>query len=300
MKRSLAILALLAGAPAAAEITIPKAVISDPVPDKANPAATLGFGIPSGGVEINAVIYKAAGAGAHPTVIVLHGWPGNEKNLDIARSAQRAGWNAVTFSFRGAWGSPGDWSFAHTAEDTEAALAYLRRPEVAQRFAIDPEMIAVVGHSLGGWLAVRLASVDRNLLGAAAISAPDMGVFGIGAAKDRNFALRVAEGNNRALAGSTPERAIDELVANGPKLTFAQMLPALKGQRLLVLSSDDNWRDDAKALAEGAAAAGAIVERHHAETDHSWSDKRILLQAHVINWLESLLVPPAQTAGAQG
>lgn len=87
MKQSLAILALLAGAPAAADITIPPAVISDPVPDKANPAATTGFGIPTGGVEINAVLYMAAGAGAHPTVIVLHGWPGNEKNLDIARSA---------------------------------------------------------------------------------------------------------------------------------------------------------------------------------------------------------------------
>lgn len=120
-----------------------------------------------------------------------------------------------------------------------------------------------------------------------------MGVFGIGAASDRTLALRVAEGNNRALAGSTPERAIEELVANGPQWTFARMLPALRGQRLLVLSSDDNWRENAKALAEGGDAAGALVERHHAATDHSWSDKRILLQAHVINWLDSLLASPA-------
>lgn len=296
MRWILALLALLAGTPATADVTIPAAVISDPEPDKLNPASTTAFGIPTGGVEINAVIFRAAGAGAHPTVIVLHGWPGNERNLDISRSAQRAGWNAVTFSYRGSWGSPGEWTFAHCAEDTEAALAYLRRPEVAQRFGIDPERIAVVGHSLGGWLAVRLASVDRNLLGAAAISAPDMGVFGMGAAKDSAFALRVAEGNNRALAGSTPKRAIAELVANGPQWTFAKMLPGLKGQQLLVLSSDDNWKPDAAALTACAKEAGALVESHHAATDHAWSDQRILLQAHVINWLENLLAQPAETS----
>ncbi len=299
MRWMFALLALMSGTPAVADVTIPAAVISDPVPDRLNPAATIPFGIPTGGVEVNAVLFRAAGAGAHPTVIVLHGWPGNERNLDIARSAQRAGWNAVTFSYRGAWGSPGEWTFAHTVEDTEAALAYLRRPEVAERLGVDPEKIAVVGHSLGGWLAIRLASVDRKLLGAAAISAPDMGVFGMGAAKDRAFALRVAQGNSRGLASSTPERAIDELVANGPQWTFARMLPGLEGQRLLVLSSDDNWVKDALALAEGAREAGAVVESHHAATDHAWSDKRILLQAHVINWLEKLVAPRARTSGAQ-
>lgn len=289
MRLLIALLAAMAGVPAAAQIAVPPAVVADPVPDPAHPAATIAFGIPTGGVEVNAVILKAAGAGAHPTVIVLHGWPGNEKNHDIARSAQRAGWNAVTFNYRGSWGSPGEWTFVHTAEDTEAALAYLRRPDVAQRFGIDPERIAVVGHSLGGWLSVRLAAVDRRLLGAATISAPDMGVFGMGAAKDRAFALRVAEGNSRGLSGSTPERAVDELVANGPHWTFARMLPGLRGQRLLVLSSDDNWRQDAEALAAGARQAGALVESHHAATDHSWSDQRILLQAHVVNWLETLV-----------
>ncbi|MDO8912512.1 MAG: hypothetical protein Q8N10_08825 [Phenylobacterium sp.] len=32
---------------------------------------------------------------------------GNEKNLDLAQAVRRAGWNAVTFNYRGSWGSPG-------------------------------------------------------------------------------------------------------------------------------------------------------------------------------------------------
>jgi dienelactone hydrolase len=288
MRVILAVLALLAGVPAAAQVAIPPAVIADPPPDKAHPAATIAFSLPTGGAEVNAVMMTAAGAGPHPTVIVLHGWPGNEKNLDIARSAQRAGWNALTFNYRGAWGSPGTWSFAHCAEDTEAALAYLRRPEVAQRFGIDPKRIAVVGHSLGGWLAVRLAATDGGLIGAASISAPDMGAFGIAAAKDRAAALPIAAGNTRALNGSTPDLAIDELVARGPEWTFATMLPGLEGRRLMVLGSDDPWRDVAAQLAKDAAAAGAVVDYTHVDTDHAWSDRRILLQALVINWLDSL------------
>lgn len=273
----------------AAEVAIPEAVTNDPIPDKANPAATIAFSIPTGGVEVNAVLFRAAGVGPHPTVLVLHGWPGNERNLDIARSAQRAGWNAITFNYRGAWGSPGLWTFAHTIEDTEAALAHLRRPEISQGFRINPEQIAVVGHSLGGWLAVRLASVDCQLLGAAAISAPDMGVTGIAAAKDRNAALRFAIPNTRALAGSTPDLATDELIARGPEWTFSRMLPGLRGQRLLVLSSDDGFKSYADELVSSATIAGATVESHHAETDHSWSDRRILLQAYVINWLGGLI-----------
>ncbi len=274
----------------AAEVAIPEAVTRDPVPDKTNPAATIAFSIPTGGVEVNAVLFRAAGAGPHPTVLVLHGWPGNERNLDIARSAQRAGWNAITFNYRGAWGSPGLWTFAHTIEDTEAALAYLRRPDIAGRLRVDPEQIAVVGHSLGGWLAVRLASVDGRLLGAAAISAPDMGATGIAAAKDRSAALRFAVPNTRALAGSTPDLATDELIARGPEWTFSRMLPGLRGQRLMVLSSDDGFKAYSDELVSGAAAAGATVEAHHVQTDHSWSDRRILLQAYVINWLQGLVL----------
>ena len=288
MKLWIIMLIVLTGFPATAQVQIPTAVNSDPEPDKANPAATIAFSIPTGGVEVNALLYRAAGAGPHPTVFVLHGWPGNEKNFDIARSAQRAGWNAITFNYRGSWGSPGNWTFAHTTEDTEAALVYVRRKEVAERFGIDPKKIAVVGHSLGGWLSIRLAAVDGGLLGAAAISAPDMGGQGIAAAKDRNAAMPIAIANTRALAGSTPDRATDELIARGPEWTYEKMLPGLKGQRLLVLSSDDGFGHYSDALSTGATAAGAQVERHHAQTDHAWSDRRILLQAYVINWLETL------------
>jgi pimeloyl-ACP methyl ester carboxylesterase len=56
---------------------------------------------------MNALFYLAGGPGPHPTIVLLHGFPGNEQNLDLAQSIRRAGWNVLTLHYRGAWGSPG-------------------------------------------------------------------------------------------------------------------------------------------------------------------------------------------------
>ena len=103
---------------------------------------------------MNAILYEAAGAGPHPTAILLHGFPGNERNLDLAQSLRRAGWNAVFFHYRGTWGSRGDFSFANVLEDAAAVLAQVREPAFARAHRIDPDRIALIGHSMGGFAAL--------------------------------------------------------------------------------------------------------------------------------------------------
>src|SRR4051812_45063848 len=72
--------------------------------------------IPSHGSPMNGLVYVAAGAGPHPVVILLHGFPGNERNLDLAQDMRRAGWDVLFFNYRGSWGTPGDFSFSHSME----------------------------------------------------------------------------------------------------------------------------------------------------------------------------------------
>lgn len=78
--------------------------------------------IPSGGFEINCVAYLASGVDTHPTPVICNGWLGNEKNLDLARAVQRAGWNAVTINYSGSWGSPGEFDFVQAPEDAAACV----------------------------------------------------------------------------------------------------------------------------------------------------------------------------------
>jgi hypothetical protein len=95
--------------------------------------------IPTHGLPINGVVYRASGAGLHATIVICHGLPGNEKNLDLAQAARRASWNAVTFNYRGSWGSPGNFRFAQNPEDAAAVLEYLRTPSNAAALGIDSD-----------------------------------------------------------------------------------------------------------------------------------------------------------------
>src|SRR5271167_766046 len=106
------LVALLAVSTRVSAQAVAAAIFTDPPADKAHPAAMTVLHIPSHGVLINGLVYSPAGAGPHPTLVICHGLPGNEKNLDLAQAVRRAGWNAVTFNYRGSWGSPGPFRFA--------------------------------------------------------------------------------------------------------------------------------------------------------------------------------------------
>src|SRR4051812_17344764 len=66
--------------------------------DKASPAGMSELFIPSGGSQLQGFIYKANGSGKHPTLLLLHGYPGNERNLDLAQVVRAHGWNVVYFN----------------------------------------------------------------------------------------------------------------------------------------------------------------------------------------------------------
>src|SRR3954463_954989 len=141
MKHKIAILALsalLTAPPAASAAPDPgRAAIVDPPRDARHPARNQQLLIDSHGSKINALFFLAAGAGPHPTMLLLHGLPGNERNLDLAQAVRRAGWNVLTFTYRGAWGSEGDFSISNALQDTRAAMAFLRSDEAISTYGID-------------------------------------------------------------------------------------------------------------------------------------------------------------------
>lgn len=273
--------------PANAAAGLPSAIYTDPVRDAAHPARMEVLHIPSGGVEINGVAYLAAGAGVHPTVVICHGLPGNEKNMDLAQAVRRAGWNAITFNYRGSWGSPGRYRFAQNPEDAKAVLAFLRDPKTAAKFGIDPARLVIVGHSMGGWVAATVGGEDRNLLGVGLISAANLGREGM---ENRSAAIALMAGNMESLAGVTPESMADEALANQANFDFLRQAKPLGMKPVLILSSDDGLAPQTDALASAIRANGGTqLQTQHVATDHSWSDRRIALQALVIDWLQSLL-----------
>ena len=265
---------------------VPSAIYTDPPVDAKHPAAMTVLHIPSHGALINGVVYSPAGAGLHPTIVICHGLPGNEKNLDLAQAVRRAGWNAVTFNYRGSWGSPGSYRFAQNLEDADAVLAYLREPSNAGKLEIDTKRIVLAGHSMGGWVTVMTAGHDHDLAGVILISAADMGQ--LGAIEHEKLVAEMAD-NMEALAGVTAESMANEDAQNAKAFGFANAVPGLKDVPMLVLSADDGLAPQTDALVKAMQAEGNhSVKAVHAATDHGWSDHRIFLESTIIEWLSTL------------
>jgi pimeloyl-ACP methyl ester carboxylesterase len=254
--------------------------------DAKHPAAMTVLHIPSHRLLINGVVNSPAGAGLHPTIVICHGLPGNEKNLDLAQAVRRAGWNAVTFNYRGSWGSPGSYKFAQNLEDADAVLAYLREPSNAARLGIDTKHIVLAGHSMGGWVTAMTAGHDRGLAGVILISAADMGQ--LGKMQHEKLVAEMAD-NMEGLSGVTAESMANEDAQDAKAFEFSNAIPGLASVPMLVLTANDGLAPQADALVRAVQAEGNHnVKAIHAATDHSWSDHRIFLESTIIEWLSTL------------
>jgi uncharacterized protein len=266
--------------------SVPPAIFTDPPADRAHPAAMTVLHIPSHGLLINGLLYSPAGGGPHPTLVICHGLPGNEKNLDLAQAVRRAGWNAVTFNYRGSWGSPGSFRFAQNPQDADAVLAYLRDPSNAAKLGIDPRRIVIAGHSMGGWVVALTAAHDHALSGAILISMADMGLTG---ARPRAQAVAAMADDMETLADVSAESMVDELTAHAKEFVVTGTATGLAQIPVLAITSNDHLAAQTDALVAAIKAKGGTrVAAAHLDTDHSYSDRRIALESLVITWLSGL------------
>jgi dipeptidyl aminopeptidase/acylaminoacyl peptidase len=210
--------------------------------DSAFPPTMGELSFESGGSKLNGLTYVANGPGPHPTVIILHGYPGNERNLDLAQAIRRAGMNVLYFDYRGTWGSGGEFSIAHALEDVANAVERARSEEWAAAYRADSSRVALVGHSLGGFLAAMATAEDDCIACFAFLAGADLGWMGLQARKDAStlagwesfFGQQMdASGGpihgdaqcvaselvNRAEEWSVPSRAVD--LADRPLLLIA-------------------------------------------------------------------------------
>jgi len=283
-------LALALAAPLSAQVYAP-AVVADPPVDAQVPAEMAAFQLPSHGAMLNAVFYLAAGKGPHPTMLLLHGFPGNEQNLDLAQAARRAGWNVLTLHYRGSWGSGGAFTFAHCAEDADAAVAFLRSPEAVAKYRIDPNRIVVGGHSMGGMMAARATADDKQVAGLILIDAWDIAADGRklkGAPPAAVAALKTQDLANDLppLSGTSLDQMVAELAEASPSLDLALTTKAALPRPILILGAERangaGMRDLASATQK---AGGKDVSLIVMPTDHSFSDHRLALEDAVVRWL---------------
>jgi pimeloyl-ACP methyl ester carboxylesterase len=281
------------GMAGADEHAIPSAVITDPVPDPINPPHSAQVLIPSHGMGMNGLFYLAGGLGPHPTIVLLHGFPGNEQNLDLAQAIRRAGWNVLTMHYRGSWGSPGIFSIAHVLEDVDAAVAFVRQPVIAAKYGIDTHRIVLGGHSMGGLATAAHARADNHLLGAILLDAWNAGETGDELSKQSPAELEKTaperfDDLGNSLQGATPLSSAKEVVAHRVDWNYLSWARSLTHCPMLIVGASKAGGEQNRKLAEAVTAAGGKVTALTLQSDHSFQDHRIALAGIVVDWLDQL------------
>jgi pimeloyl-ACP methyl ester carboxylesterase len=289
---SAALFALLAVTGAYAQTSV---IAADPPADKSAPASMVQLSVPSHGENLLGVFYLAEGSGPHPTAIVMHGFPGYEQNLDIAQALRRAGWNVMAVHYRGSWGVKGTFSFAHVTEDADAEVAFLLDPAIQAKYRIDPNRIALVGHSMGGFAVASATAHNPHVAGVVMISAWNIaGPFATlpATAEDAavaKFVQAQTKNDLAPLAGCTAETLGHEVFQNRTTLNFLSLASALASRPVTIITSDDGLAPDNDKLLSALEKAG---DKHakglHIATDHSYSDHRIALQQAILGALEPI------------
>jgi pimeloyl-ACP methyl ester carboxylesterase len=281
--------AVLAAAPVAQPV--PAAVTADAPADDAHPAAMEAFVLQSHGSGMNAVIYLASGAGPHPTLLLLHGFPGNEQNLDLAQAVRRAGWNVLTFHYGGSWGSHGAFSFLGAAEDTHAALAFLEDPATDARYHIDPTHIAVAGHSMGGYMAADAAADDPRVVGLFLIDPWNIGADArmLGTAQGQRAWHEEAAGDLPPLSGTSEAKLAAEMQANADRFDLTRRTIAFGRRPVDIIGAERGGGSAQTLLLNAVRAAGNDKATGSVwPTYHPFSDMRIALSAELVRWLGQL------------
>ena len=118
--------------------------------------------------------HPSAAATARRGLVLCHGFPADppgQRNAPSSyseladRLAAEAGWVVLSFDFRGAGSSEGQFSLAAWLADIAAAVAYLRD-------ASGVDGVWLAGFSTGGALALCAAGEDEAINGVAAFAAP--------------------------------------------------------------------------------------------------------------------------------
>ena len=229
----------------------------------------------SDGHRLLGVLYLARGEEPKPTVLLLHGCPGLEKNLDLAVRLRDQGWNSLLFHYRGCWGSAGRYDLRTVPRDVTAAVDYLVGcPRV------DSGRIAVLGHSMGGWAALVTAATEPRLRAVAVYGAPARLGAGLRLSPDR------VEAEFTRFLATTPEEFAWQAAVVAEQTDALAAAAAIEPRPLLVVhGTADRWVPVAQAreLRERAGPSCRYVEVEGA--DHAFSWHRTELADLVVGWL---------------
>ena len=253
------------------------------------------------GVLLKGKFYISEGTENFPTVILLHGFPGNEKDvLGLGNILAQEGINALTFNYSGTHQSHGQLNFENTQKDIKAVFEFIHNSENIHKHKIDTTRIYLGGFSYGGGMAFTYAANHPEIKAVFSIAGNDHGVFmeeykrnqGMQKIIDEMFNdLKAQPGKVRFAPGGTPKEMVEmKIIELNPTYHLLNSVPLLAQKDILLIGG---W-DDHNVSIENIILPLYRALRDEAKTvrivafqdDHSFKNSREELAQTIIEWIK--------------
>lgn len=250
----------------------------------------------SGSANIRGLFYKASGAGPFPTVILCHGFPGNDTDvLGLGQTLMKRGFNALAFNYRGTWGSEGVYTVANSLEDAISAIHYAESSVVVREFNVDSSRIAIIGYSFGGGMALLASLTSPVVKKVAYIGGGDLAEVGRRLQQDAEYKRAIERLIDQGISASgfraQTEQLVAEMIADIDKYDLVKQAHALSDKDILLIGG---WHDQENIIEHHLLPLFRALQKHEAkgvqieifDTDHSFTNVREELAEKITAWLK--------------
>lgn len=251
-------------------------------PDEFYPGGQVEIQIPSSGYTMYGLAYTADGKGPHPTVVLLHGLPGNERSLDLAQSIRRAGYNVIYFDYRGTWGSKGTFGFQNAIDDADAMMDFLTDSTNSENLRVDTDRIVFYGHSMGAGISLLAGLKDPRVKGVIGISVFNPYTLLQGESARGTLISLKEYLLTLGMLNCNPDKFLNDILANLDKYNIGKLISQAKKPIFIIDEHMNNTE-----FTQFNKRKGFSYKIWN--TDHAFSNRRIALTVDVKNWLDKTI-----------
>jgi uncharacterized protein len=198
-------------------------------------------------IKLDAKIYVTEKSNKAPSVILLHGFPGNQSSpLGLAEKLNSAGFNILVFNYQGSFFSEGNFSFDNSIDNVNTAFNFLTDPENQTKYKIDTSKIVVCGYSFGGTIAIESAMYNDKIRYLISIGNDDHSVSIKKATTDLEFRENYRKSVGGSFEPSGPFRGdlkalMDYNIQNVDRYDLVKNSEKLKSKKILFIVG---WQDN--------------------------------------------------------
>jgi len=269
------------------------------LPAQLNPVS---IDLRNNGNKLDAKFYQVEKVMSQPTLILLHGFPGNANSpYGLAERLTKNGINVLVFNYEGSFNSEGIFSWENCMNDIGVALSFLKQKNNIQQFSIDTSKIFVCGCSMGAAFALSAAvhnSEIRKLI--AVVGGNDLSIYLQKMKSDPVFRTALEKRIAAAVMPNGPIKGdsayihnyFDQIMSNYEYFDLIKNAEKLKNREILFITG---WLDNTVPMEEFIIPTYRNLKNMNPEsvsikaieTDHYFTNKRDELANSITEWIKS-------------